>query len=650
MQTRHTSEHRLPMDPTRDFSRCVTSSEGLKHPSTLRKNSADMYERIGGHSIIHSPSFTFLVGPKHTKLTIQSALAQHVSKPLHNLMNNGHTRESRHRIAVLEEEDVETFVAFCEYAYTGDYTVPQQALPRDDNRIKAEIPQSPTNTRNSWGHSQRSESFSSAVPHAPSPPPENLDSGPQVARQQIEPESEPTITEEPSAEAAAEENAETPPEASPEHGEQDPSGEPQASMTSQDEPESQPQPVAEPASPEHEAPLEAPAEEPEESGLLDEPRTLSAKEKKKARKAAMKKQRELQNLYLDEPQANPTPPSTPPLEPSIDEPQPESQSEGAPADVLAEEGTVAIEEDAPVSEQVEPKAQPEAQPTIEVQDPESEHQPAEPEAPESEPQPAEPIVESEQAPEDHDNEADSPAQNDPIEGETWEECESKRDEQNQSPEPQKPMIDMSFAKQPNASPRTPGLSLWDEFAALQYVDDGQAPITSTSGPTTSENFYPTFHAKVYVFATRYLIPALAQLCLRKLHGDLLNISFTDPESVDQDADYGFPGSISGRQVPMVLDLLRYAYFKTTRLEPISPTSATQLRENELRRLVVHFAACKVKELALYHPPGQSGAATPAVRPLDAKLQRAELATPPASLRVLLDMTPELASDLVYRMM
>ncbi|EDN06131.1 predicted protein [Histoplasma mississippiense (nom. inval.)] len=76
------------------------------------------------HSIVHSPSFTFLVGPDHTKLTIQSGLAKHVSQRLDELMNNGHTRESRHRIAVLEEEDVETFVGFCEYAYTGDYTVP----------------------------------------------------------------------------------------------------------------------------------------------------------------------------------------------------------------------------------------------------------------------------------------------------------------------------------------------------------------------------------------------------------------------------------------------------------------------------------------------------------------------------------------------
>ncbi|KAL2004928.1 hypothetical protein VTN00DRAFT_2778 [Thermoascus crustaceus] len=75
-------------------------------------------------SIIHSPSFTVLVGPNHTKLTIQCGLAKHVSPPLDHLMNNGHIRESRHRIAVLEDEEVEIFVAFCEYAYTCDYTTP----------------------------------------------------------------------------------------------------------------------------------------------------------------------------------------------------------------------------------------------------------------------------------------------------------------------------------------------------------------------------------------------------------------------------------------------------------------------------------------------------------------------------------------------
>src|SRR5213075_1163879 len=97
---------------------------------------------IGAYSIVQSTPFTFLVGPEHTKLTIQSALAKHVSRPLDELMNNGQTRASRHGIAALEEEDVETFVGFCEYAYTGDYTVPirREIFPRKIGQGPAGVP------------------------------------------------------------------------------------------------------------------------------------------------------------------------------------------------------------------------------------------------------------------------------------------------------------------------------------------------------------------------------------------------------------------------------------------------------------------------------------------------------------------------------
>ncbi|KAJ6105223.1 hypothetical protein N7523_010033 [Penicillium sp. IBT 18751x] len=41
------------------------------------------------------------------------------------------------------------------------------------------------------------------------------------------------------------------------------------------------------------------------------------------------------------------------------------------------------------------------------------------------------------------------------------------------------------------------------------------------GLSSNDLPYLTFHAKVYVFATRHLIPALAWLCLQKLHRNLL---------------------------------------------------------------------------------------------------------------------------------
>lgn len=41
-------------------------------------------------------------------------------------MNNGQMKESGSRLAVLEDVEVDTFIAFCEYAYTGRYTVPSR--------------------------------------------------------------------------------------------------------------------------------------------------------------------------------------------------------------------------------------------------------------------------------------------------------------------------------------------------------------------------------------------------------------------------------------------------------------------------------------------------------------------------------------------
>lgn len=61
-------------------------------------------------------------------MTIQSGLAKDLSEPLDSLMNNAHMQESQARTAVLEDTDVETFVAFCEFAYAGDYSVPEKAV------------------------------------------------------------------------------------------------------------------------------------------------------------------------------------------------------------------------------------------------------------------------------------------------------------------------------------------------------------------------------------------------------------------------------------------------------------------------------------------------------------------------------------------
>ncbi|KAJ5734508.1 hypothetical protein N7493_003294 [Penicillium malachiteum] len=561
-------------------------------------------------SIILSPSFTFLVGPRHTKLTIQSGLAEHVSKPLHNLMNNGHTRESKHRIAVLEDQDVETFVAFCEYAYTGDYNVPQAPIPRLDERTRIGASEHATSPAKSWREIHRTDSISTGVPPpAPSPPPGSFGS----ASRRVQPPaaSEHAIDDDSQAETAVEEQQPVTEEA-PATEPKDASNQPEElNVSNPAEGEIEPESV-----PEAEADA-GPADEADEWGSSPAATKKGKKANKKKKKGAAK---------TEEPALHLTPPSTPPLEAS-----PEAQE--VPAEAKASEQ--------PQEDALEELAQPtEAAPTEEPSESTS--------SPE-----AETAQEPESAPAE---EWSEPAESAPVEDtptrDEWQEAESGIDSQEEQKEaPPKPFIDMSFAKQSrsDSSPRTPGQSLWDEFAELDYNDETPDSFIPTPDSSTADLPYLTFHAKVYVFATRYLIPALAQLCLRKLHRDLLSLTFEDAESMNPMHDSQPLIGLVALQVPMVLDLLQFSYTKTTRLEPIIPNSATQLRENELRRLVVHYAACKVKELARYHLPGDSGAATPAVRPMDASATRTER-PPVKSLRVLLDMTPELASDLVYRMM
>ncbi|KAF3391590.1 J-type co-chaperone JAC1 [Penicillium rolfsii] len=654
--------------------------------------------RIKG--IIHSPSFTFLVGPKHTKLTIQSGLAQHVSKPLHNLMNNGHTRESRHRIAVLEDEDVETFVAFCEYAYTGDYKVPRLPVPaplptpaaapalstREDIRTRAV--ESVTSPGPSWRGTYRSDSVSSAVPPpAPSPPPES-ETGAQTVKG--EEEVPPVYEEDAPAEAQAEAEASPETEAVAEEA-----AEPEVQEPPADEarPPSETGETTEPAEPvepvdkhsttnwaQYEVSEEAPASteeqvalettEPADSPAREPSTTVTNRKKMKDKKKKHKKSKNYTVPLEEEPPASLTPPSTPPpQEPEVAEKQcePELEPAAAAAPEPEPEPEPAECEDGALVETEEAEAEAVGEPPVE--EPPASFLPSPAPSPSTVPYDGtewpQPDCPPQQDNADAKDEDDTPG---PKNSTSWDDYPTAS-QTIQEPSSPKPIIDMSFAKQQSDSaPRKPGLSLWDEFTALQYNDDSaepstsKQPINSSLTATTMELPYLTFHAKVYVFATRYLIPALAQLCLRKLHTDLVHLPLGDGNieeaqaqdyaEADTDADAeagttahpamqtGLPGAPA-----IVLDVLRYAYTKTTRLEPINPTSATQLRENELRRLVVHYAACRIKELARWHGGG-SGSATPAVRGVGVGVDGMKV----DSLRALLDGTPELASDLVYRMM
>ncbi|GAT28936.1 similar to An16g08360 [Aspergillus luchuensis] len=409
-------------------------------------------------SIVHSPPFTFLVGPNHTKLTIQSGLARHVSQPLDHLMNSGETRESKHHIAVLEEYDVETFVAFCEYAYTGDY------------------------------------------------------------------------------------------------------------------------------------------------------RKKNKKDKKKKKGAA-----------AEEAAPNLTPPSTPP--PSNSKPEEEAANPASETNAVSEDVPPA-----PETAEIPPAPEPADTAAAAASSPTESWEHTAPTPPED----------GADAPSKEDNK-------DPKEETQQKEREESKEHQGVTARRQTgPMIDTSFARQQYSRMNEKGTSLWDEFSAIDYVDPRSCSVTRPpsvmSARSPFELPYLVFHAKLYVFATRYLIPALAQLCLRKLHRDLLYLGFAESSIESEDEEQH---SLNTTKARKILDLLHYTYTKTTRLEPITPTSATQLRDNELRKLVVHFAACKVRDLAAYSPPVESDLVSPSSKPLKPSAR---------GFRALLDTTTELASDLVYRMM
>ncbi|PYH94807.1 hypothetical protein BO71DRAFT_409077 [Aspergillus ellipticus CBS 707.79] len=528
-------------------------------------------------SIVHSPPFTFLVGPNHTKLTIQSGLARHVSQPLDHLMNSGETRESKHHIAVLEEEDVETFVAFCEYAYTGDYRVPPPGS-REEEREEAV-----TNPfRGVFSNDPASPAAIPAAvpPRAPTPP----RAGP------------PPHHDDPDK---AFDDGWTRPDA--DSGLQGKDDDWECAIAPDDEPQS-PAPGTEET---RDQPPPTPAAEKGEGDGWDagddEPK---GKKGKKGKKGGKKKK----GAAAEEATSSLTPPSTPPLENSKPVEEATNPAEASAAQDWSQE---------PASGDVHESA--DAAPPASLT--ESWEQAA----------PTPPEVEAVDTGKGDEKE-EAPQTVEEDRGHKYEEP-TKR--------PTGPMIDTSFAKQQYSRMHEKGTSLWDDFAAIEYVDPrscfGTRPpsVMSSRSRSPFELPYLVFHAKIYVFATRYLIPALAQLCLRKLHRDLLYLGFAEPTLEEEDEDQHSLNSTKARKV---LDLLHYTYTKTTRLEPITPTSATQLRDNELRKLVVHFAACKVRDLAAYCPPVESDLGS---KPRKLSVQ---------GFRALLDTTTELASDLVYRMM
>lgn len=487
-------------------------------------------------------------------------------------MNNGQTRESKHRIVLLEDEEPETFVAFCEYAYTGDYTVPISLGSCSDGvSVSVSVP-----------------------PPVPSPPPRSVVSlgpsfgpagGPGSERRV------PESTTNGDKAVSVDDRDEPAFDVDAKDGFEEIRGDGDVTPV-QGQLKSESTPTVTPGDVDQRSIPAGPA-----AGVDDDSWSFNAgisapkPEKKGRRGKKFKKKRHIQAQSAEDLTPNLASPWTPP---------PEKQVEGVGTPRPTEEpvGTAAS--------------------TV--------------------------IIENwEQAVASTTADDDGEVQNAKI----------------------KPTIDTSFTRQQQQQQQIPasqGVSLWDEFVRLDYIDGRPSYVSSPAGPsprplsthstirsTTKADDtdipYLAFHAKVYVFATRYLIPALAQLCLRKLHRDLVHLSFPGPRSnYDNEDEIAFTTA----KARMVLDLLHYTYTRTSRLEPVSPasstTTATELRDNELRKLVVHYAACKVRDLAEYCPPLGSAVAAPSVRAVDGGTSDSK------GLQGLLDSTTELASDLVYRMM
>lgn len=116
--------------------------------------------------------------------------------------------------------------------------------------------------------------------------------------------------------------------------------------------------------------------------------------------------------------------------------------------------------------------------------------------------------------------------------------------------------------EPSATIVYPYEQLWERFRSLEFSNKLASP---------SPNPDILFHAKLYVFATKFLIEPLRQQCQGSIHRDLCKLSL-DPE----------------KQI-FIIYLLKFTYAHTGRGEPSG--------RSRLRDLIIHYIACKVRTLA-----------------------------------------------------
>lgn len=85
---------------------------------------------------------------------------ENLSTPLYALINNGYMKESHTKTAMLEDVDASTFIAFCEFGYTGQYVTPIGKDGKESKPLKVESkiekePEELPSDYDSWPHSQK---------------------------------------------------------------------------------------------------------------------------------------------------------------------------------------------------------------------------------------------------------------------------------------------------------------------------------------------------------------------------------------------------------------------------------------------------------------------------------------------------------------
>ncbi|KAM0271861.1 hypothetical protein ACHAQH_008961 [Verticillium albo-atrum] len=138
----------------------------------------------------------------------------------------------------------------------------------------------------------------------------------------------------------------------------------------------------------------------------------------------------------------------------------------------------------------------------------------------------------------------------------------------QKGDPEEDSWEISTATPKNKRAPNKRSELWKAFKTRHYVETRiPMPIQNTEGEDYTGVFLS--HAKMFVFADCYRIPALETLALHKLHQELVSFKLFESRIGD------------------IVQLMRYAYDNTAQLDD-SPGA--------LRDLVTGYAACQVKVL------------------------------------------------------